>query len=81
MLKFQKEIHSQVNKKEIIKCSAAYLNSEYVVKDLYVGVTVIIGKNGIEKIVEINLSSDEKKDFDYSIDAVKDLFRAAKKLI
>ena len=58
---------------------AAYLNGEYGVKDLYAGVPVIIGKNGIEKIIEINLSNDEKKDFDYSINAVKDLFIAAKK--
>ena len=59
---------------------AAYLNGEYGVKDLYAGVPVIIGKNGIEKIIEINLSNDEKKDFDYSINAVKDLFIAAKKI-
>ena len=42
---------------------AAYLNGEYGVKDLYAGVPVIIGKNGIEKIIEINLSNDEKKRF------------------
>jgi len=59
---------------------AAYLNGEYGVKDLYAGVPVIIGKNGIEKIIEINLSNDEKKNFDHSIDAVKDLFAAAKKI-
>jgi malate dehydrogenase len=41
---------------------------------------VIIGKNGIEKIVEINLSKDEKKEFDQSISAVKELFAAAKKI-
>jgi len=59
---------------------AAYLNGEYGVKDLYVGVPVIIGRNGIEKIVEINLSKDEKKNFDNSITAVEDLFAAAKKI-
>ena len=59
---------------------AAYLSGEYGVKDLYLGVPVIIGKNGIEKVVEINLSTDEKKDFDHSITAVKELFDAAKKI-
>ena len=59
---------------------AAYLNGEYGFKDLYAGVPVIIGKNGIEKVVEINLSTDEKKDFDHSITAVKELFDAAKKI-
>jgi malate dehydrogenase len=59
---------------------AAYLNGEYGIKDLYVGVPVIIGKNGIEKIVEISLSDDEKKDFNNSIGAVQELFIAAKKI-
>jgi len=59
---------------------AAYLNGEYGVKDLYAGVPVIIGKSGIEKIVEIDLSSEEKKNFDHSINAVKELFAAAKKI-
>ncbi len=59
---------------------AAYLNGEYGVKDLYAGVPVIIGKSGIEKIVEIDLSSEEKQNFDHSIDAVKELFEAAKKI-
>jgi len=59
---------------------AAYLNGEYGVKDLYAGVPVIIGKSGIEKIVEINLSSEEKENFDHSINAVKELFDAAKKI-
>jgi malate dehydrogenase len=59
---------------------AAYLNGEYGVKDLYAGVPVIIGKSGIEKIVEIDLSSEEKQNFDHSINAVKELFAAAKKI-
>ncbi|MDC0513833.1 malate dehydrogenase [Pelagibacteraceae bacterium] len=59
---------------------AAYLNGEYSVKDLYAGVPAIIGKNGIEKIVEINLSNEEKINFDNSITAVKELFDAAKKI-
>jgi len=59
---------------------AAYLNGEYSVKDLYAGVPAIIGKNGIEKIVEINLSNEEKINFDNSITAVKELFDVAKKI-
>ena len=59
---------------------AAYLNGEYGVKDLYAGVPVIIGKNGIEKIVQISLSENEKKDFDNSISSVNELFLAAKKI-
>jgi malate dehydrogenase len=59
---------------------AAYLNGEYNIKDLYAGVPVIIGKNGIEKVIEINLSDEEKESFNRSIDAVKDLFDAAKKI-
>ena len=59
---------------------AAYLNGEYGVKDIYAGVPVIIGKNGVEKVVEIKLSSDEKEQFNKSIKAVQDLFEAAKKI-
>ena len=59
---------------------AAFLNGEFGVKDLYAGVPVIIGKKGIEKVVEINLSAQEKKDFDNSILAVQELFNAAKKI-
>ena len=59
---------------------AAYLNGEYSVEDLYLGVPVIIGKKGIEKIVKINLSNEEKNNLEYSIKAVKELFNAAKKI-
>ncbi len=59
---------------------AAYLNGEYGVKDLYAGVPVIIGANGVEKVVELNLTEKEKADFDNSIKAVKELFNAAKKI-
>ncbi len=59
---------------------AAYLNGEYGTKDLYAGVPVIIGSGGIEKVVELDLSSEEKKNFDNSIRAVKELFDAAKKI-
>ena len=59
---------------------AVHLNGEYGVRDLYAGVPVIIGKNGVEKIVELNLSEDEKNDFNKSIDSVKELFNAAMKI-
>ena len=59
---------------------AAYLNGEYGVKDLYAGVPVKIGKDGVEKVIEIKLSQDEKKQFDNSIKAVQELFDAAKKI-
>ena len=59
---------------------AAYLNGEYGVKDLYAGVPVKIGKDGVEKVIEIKLSEEEKKQFDNSINAVQELFDAAKKI-
>ena len=58
--------------KKTLPC-AAYLNGEYGVNNLYAGVPVVIGKNGVEKIVEIELSSEEKEQFNLSIKAVKDL--------
>ena len=59
---------------------AVYLNGEYGAKDIYAGVPVIIGSNGDEKVVELELSPEEKNNFEKSIDAVKDLFAAAKKI-
>ena len=59
---------------------AVYLNGEYGVKDIYAGVPVIIGSKGVEKIVEIKLSDEEKINFQKSIDAVKELFDAAKNI-
>ena len=59
---------------------AAYLNGEYGIKDLYAGVPVILGKNGVEKVIELPLNSEEKKNFNNSIQAVKELFNAAKKI-
>ena len=59
---------------------AAYLNGEYNVKNIYAGVPVIIGKSGVEKIIEISLSTQEKKDFENSIKSVEELFNAAKKI-
>jgi malate dehydrogenase len=59
---------------------AVYLNGEYGAKDIYAGVPVIIGTNGVEKIIEIDLTEDEKANFNKSIEAVKNLFDVAKKI-
>ena len=59
---------------------AAFLDNEYGFKDIYAGVPVIIGKNGVEKIVELKLSEEEKIKFNKSVNSVKDLFEAAKKI-
>ena len=59
---------------------AAHLNGEYGFTDIYAGVPAIIGSKGVEKIIEINLSESEKKEFNKSILSVKDLFEAAKKI-
>ena len=66
--------------KRVLSC-AAYLNGEYGVKDLYVGVPVIIGCKGVEKIVELKLTSLEKKQFNKSVIAVRNLTSLASKLI
>ena len=66
------------DKKRVLPC-AAKLNGEYGVKGLYIGVPVVIGKNGVEKIIEIKLNADEQKMFDHSVNAVKDLVEASKK--
>ena len=67
------------DQKKLLPC-AAFLNGEYGVKDIYAGVPVIIGKNGIEKIEEIKLDDKEKQEFMHSIDAVKKLWDAASKI-
>ena len=66
--------------KRVLPC-AAYLNGEYGVKGLYVGVPVVIGKKGVEKIIELKLNSTEKKQFNNSVKAVRNLTNLAAKLI
>ena len=66
------------DKKRVLPC-AAKLKGEYGVEGLYIGVPVVIGKNGVEKILEIELSADEQKMFDHSVDAVKELLSAMEK--
>ena len=67
------------DEKKLLPC-AVYINGEYGVKDIYAGVPVIIGKNGVEKITEIHLLSNEKDEFLKSVDAVKKLWEAAIKI-
>ena len=59
---------------------AAFLNGEYGFNNIYAGVPVIIGRAGVEKIVEINLSDEEKNSFKESVISVKELFNAAIKI-
>jgi malate dehydrogenase len=65
--------------KKTLPC-AAYLNGEYGAKNLYAGVPVVIGKQGVEKIVKFKLEKEEKENFEISIKAVFKLFDAAKKI-
>jgi len=67
------------DEKKILPC-AAYLNGEYGVRDMYAGVPIIVGKNGVEKIEEIKLDEKEKSEFFHSIDTVKKLWEAASKI-
>jgi len=59
---------------------AAYLNGDYGFSDIYAGVPVIIGKGGVEKVVTLSLSQEEKKQFNHSVNSVKELFEVAKKI-
>ena len=65
--------------KKMLPC-AAYLNGEYGASKIYAGVPVIIGNQGVEKIVQIELQPGEKKNFEVSVNAVKELFDAAVKI-
>jgi malate dehydrogenase len=65
------------DKKRILPC-AAYLTGQYGVKDMFVGVPVVIGEKGVERVVEIKLNGDEKTMFDKSVGAVRGLVEACK---
>jgi malate dehydrogenase len=67
------------DKKKILPC-AAYLEGEYGIHDLYIGVPVKLGKNGIEEIIQITLADDEQKALQKSADAVKELVEVLKKM-
>ena len=63
------------DKRRLLPC-AAFLSGEYGLSDMYVGVPVIIGANGVEKVVEIELIGEEKSGFEHSVGAVKGLMEA-----
>ena len=68
------------NKNLIVPC-AAYMDGEYGLKDIFFGVPVMLGRNGIEKVVEYSLDDDEKAMFDKSAAVVKETHEALKKLV
>jgi malate dehydrogenase len=65
------------DQKRILPC-AAYCDKEYGVGGYYVGVPVLLGAGGVEKVVEIQMSADEKARFDKSVEAVKVLVKELK---
>ena len=67
------------DQKKELPC-AVHLNGEYGHNNIYAGVPVIIGKNGVEKIIELSLSEEESNYFNNSIKSVKELFEAATKI-
>ena len=69
-----------LDQRKLLPCSA-FLNGEYGHKEIFVGVPVIIGKNGIEEIIELNLSEESKIQFDKSVESVNSLVKKCKKLL
>ncbi len=67
------------DKKRVLPC-AALLRGQYGVKDLYVGVPVVIGSGGVERIVEIELDREEQAAFDKSAAGVRELIEVVKKM-
>jgi malate dehydrogenase len=67
------------DKKKILPC-AAYLEGEYGCNELFIGVPVKLGTNGVEEIIEITLTAEEKAALEKSADAVRELKKALKKL-
>ena len=67
------------DKKRLIPC-AAYCDKEYGVGGYYVGVPVILGSRGVERIIELELTAAESANFQKSVDAVKELVAAMAKL-
>ena len=67
------------DKKRVLPC-AAHLDGQYGVSDLYVGVPVVLGAGGVERVIEIDLNKAERKAFDGSVEAVKGLCSACKEI-
>jgi len=72
---------SYLKDKRRILPTAAQLNGEYGINGLYIGVPVIIGKNGVEKIIEVEFNNDEKTMFENSVTAVEKLVEATKRFL
>ena len=68
------------DKKRVLPC-AAWLTGQYGINDLYVGVPVVIGAGGVERVVEIALNAEERAAFDKSCSTVRELIEASKKLV
>jgi malate dehydrogenase len=67
------------NQRRILPC-AAYMNGEYGINDLYVGMPVVIGANGVEKVIELPLTDLEKNQLNKSVQAVRDLTKTCVEL-
>jgi malate dehydrogenase len=67
------------DKKRVLPC-AAYVEGKYGLNGIYVGVPVVIGEKGVERIVELDLTKEERTMFDKSVDSVRGLIEACKKL-
>jgi malate dehydrogenase len=69
-----------LDKRRVLPC-AAYLTGQYGVNGLYVGVPIVIGAKGVERIIEVQMNASEKAEFDKSATAVRDLCEVGKKLL
>jgi malate dehydrogenase len=67
------------DKKRVLPC-AAYLNGEYGVKGLFIGVPVVISAKGVERVVEIELNSHERGEFNNSVKSVQGLVEACMRI-
>jgi malate dehydrogenase len=67
------------DKKRVLPC-AAYVEGKYGLKGIYVGVPIVIGEKGVERIVELDLTPEERAMFDKSVESVRGLIEACKKL-
>ena len=67
------------DKKRVLPC-AAHLTGQYGVNDLYVGVPCVLGAGGVERVIEIELNAEAQKNFDVSVDAVKELLEACRQI-
>ena len=67
------------DQKRVVPC-AAHLTGQYGLNDIYVGVPTVIGKDGVEKVIEIELDDSERKHFDVSVNSVRKLIKDCVKI-